>query len=863
MMDEKMVSVWREFASEERNDGVYPMYFGVSCAFAALHFIQNAEGPVVDGGRWSAVVDLMLQGSAQLLGLLVWKAQQGESMEGRAELLNKLKKAESEVVELKKRRSEDAKANEKVVGIFATQEQSWIGERKRLRQQIQALLHNSQILEKRREETISNLNQRVEKEENLIRSKDNALEEEEKKRGELEEKLRMAEAAAEELRETVKKESQEHSSELWRHKTAFIELVSNQRQLEAEMSRALQQVEVMKQELDAVFEQKEESVRMVQKLSIEIIKLQKDSEQKDKILSALLRKSKLDTAEKQMLLKEVKISKARRKQAELETERWKSRYQSRHDRHLRSDLANRGSLRSEMLSEMKGLNLVEAGCSQNIRTELQPNYGGNSKTHAVDYLKSEDGNELACIMPKAMNNATGNCFHRYSPEGNGEIADAKQLEDWVRLETEKYISVLEQKHSVEIDAFIEQMRLKDEKLEAFRWQLLSMELESKRLQSHVEELDENLLQFREDNMKLEAMLLDKERELKSLIETFSRRPTSNYSTKPPAVVPETLWSEVKIIRRKQRGREQEQRAVWIDSTPPSDQSKDHAIVGIYGESVEDLERRENLIEDQPQDMSLAVHALEEEIVEEKEVGMDPGHLPGGCLGNDGQEEAEVVNELATGRNCLVRKDTQWKMDLHALGVSYRIKRLKQQLLLLEKLAAAQAVKKKTLKNNGIDASESCEKQKINEHGPQTKGFLLIMSLLNKQVKRYQSLEEKTNDICKRMHENDVEGSDRDSGNGRTREQKQTLECFLEETFQLQRYMVATGQKLVEIQSRISCGFGSVEGLNESAGFNMQQFSESVGTLFRETQRGLEVRIARIIGDLEGTLASQGILHLRK
>ena len=72
-------------------------------------------------------------------------------------------------------------------------------------------------------------------------------------------------------------------------------------------------MEATRQELASVEEKKEESDLMAQKLSLEITKFHKDLEQKDKILSAMLRKSKLDTVEKQMLLKEVKLSKARRK----------------------------------------------------------------------------------------------------------------------------------------------------------------------------------------------------------------------------------------------------------------------------------------------------------------------------------------------------------------------------------------------------------------------------------------------------------------------------------------------------------------------------------------------------------------------
>ena len=49
-------------------------------------------------------------------------------------------------------------------------------------------------------------------------------------------KLKKAENIAEELTKTAKCDAQEHSNELWKHNTAFIELVSNQRQLQPEMS---------------------------------------------------------------------------------------------------------------------------------------------------------------------------------------------------------------------------------------------------------------------------------------------------------------------------------------------------------------------------------------------------------------------------------------------------------------------------------------------------------------------------------------------------------------------------------------------------------------------------------------------------
>lgn len=78
--------------------------------------------------------------------------------------------------------------------------------------------------------------------------------------------------------------------------------------------------------------------------------------------------------------------------------------------------------------------------------------------------------------------------------------------------------------------------------------------------------------------------------------------------------------------------------------------------------------------------------------------------------------------------------------------------------------------------------------------------------------------------------------------------------------------MATGQKLMEIQSKIAAsGFvGVTEELDDkSVTFDKDRFTDNVKTLFQDVQRGLEVRIARIIGDLEGSLACEGMVHLKR
>ena len=54
-------------------------------------------------------------------------------------------------------------------------------------------------------------------------------------------------------------------------------------------------------------------------------------------------------------------------------------------------------------------------------------------------------------------------------------------------------------------------------------------------------------------------------------------------------------------------------------------------------------------------------------------------------------EADSFEKIAsTNQTLSTTKLSLWKMDLHALGISYKIKRLKQQLVLVERLIGRQA-----------------------------------------------------------------------------------------------------------------------------------------------------------------------------
>lgn len=763
--------------SQDKSESFCSMLFGVSCAVFALKHLQEPEKA---DPKWLEISNRLLKGSAHLLGLLMWRVQKTETRNENREIFHKLRNAEKGIEELKRKRREDAKANEKVAGIYASQEQCWFLERRKMRQQIRALLNELRVSQTRRDETVNELKEKLE-------LKGKVLEQEEGKRREMEEKLQESEKVLEELRENIKREAQERNSELWKHKTAFIELVSNQRQLEAEMGRALKQAEASKQELTFAFEQKEEAVLMTRNLSLELVKTRKDLDQKEKILSAILRKLKLDTAEKQMLLKELNVSKTKRKQAELEREVSETRRE-------------RYSFKS-MLSRHTSFKF-----RSNIEEEAQSRSRSVPSEFLLEYDQTEHENELQ---------VSSQIYDQYSVEGIDELiygTDVKQLENWVRFEAEKYSTLVEQRHHLEINAFSEQMRLKDEKLEGLQWRLLSMELESKRIRTHVEVLNHTISQIKQENTTLNSSLLEKEAEINSLKHQLALNLESqNQQEDNLSIVSQNIWSNVEIIKTNASEKEEEEQQQEQKITCIS-QSKDIII--------------------------LSAQSPENEFEEEKDVELDPGSI---------QDIIQIVEnpQISSKKNVV-----PCKMDIHALGITYKIKRLKQQLLMLEKF---------TGKQKKDECSEGDDCAKIG-----TKGFHLLIALLSKQVSRYQSLQEKTDELCKRMHENELESSPGDFRIAKSKNDTKALANYLEETFQLQRYIVASGQKLMELQSKIVSGFiEAAERLDGPGSRDMKRCGDNVGTIFKEVQRGLEIRIARIIGDVEGTLACDGIIHLRK
>lgn len=668
--------------------------------------------------------------------------------EEKGNLLQRLEDANSEITELKKLRNQDAKANEKVVSIIASQKQNWLKEKYRQRLQVEALMRELRNMEKRKRTSLSELQERLKEKDGLVQSKDKEIEEEKLKRQEVEEKLVKSEKEVQELREMKERDVKEHSSELWRQKKTFLELASSQRQLEAELSRANKQIDAKRHEIED--------------LSLEMVKMRKDVEAKDRILAVLLKKSKLDIAEMHTLLMEAKM-----KQDEDEAKSWRSNSKSR--RSLRSMFA--------------------------FETTSKPTKTTNSVGSITHIDEHVEWNKDPNVVPEIMGSYSNDDF---SELGNGVVhfeganGVARKRENMSFGEEDFCIRVIGKKQEIEIGVLPEH-----EKIEALCLHLMNSELESNRLRSCIEGQSQEMSQSRHNNTKVEESVAMRKQHFKTQLKSFmSHKNNTSYRRK------NTKAEELQVQER---------------VFGPKEGSKEHATE----------KGRESYSPDELRHLTLKAAQSDAEEESEKDTLLTENGKA------NGKEESE--SQPSSTNN------PPWRMDLHALGVSFKIKRLRQQLMMLERY---------------IGKQESQEIDKISSSDTGKRALLLLITLLNKQVTRYQSLQEKIDGICKKMHVNDT---------GKT-----SLEHFLDETFQLQRYIVATGQKLMEIQSKITSGFVEVlvsfiatESSSASSSFDPERFAESIRSLFQEVQRGLEVRISRIIGDLGGTLAREGMIHLKR
>lgn len=344
------------------------------------------------------------------------------------------------------------------------------------------------------------------------------------------------------------------------------------------------------------------------------------------------------------------------------------------------------------------------------------------------------------------------------------------LQEWFQMETEKYTAMIKHRHTAEIEAFTEQLRLKDEKLEAFRWRAVSMDVEATRLRSRIQELEGRLARHEKHSAGLEALLLDRANENRALeeqLETLQSQAPGVEMCTPAGGQDDgpddhsIPCSPVKVVQRTMSSgssRHQESTEVSkyqtkldeVVAVSPEDHKEDWKELDVHATealvvSVGDLAcaaAAATSMEHDRHDAPASRQSFRSEIEEEKEVYTDPGNAQ--TTGSSSQEQ-EATSELALVVLPPGQKSSAWKTDIHALAVSYKIKRLKQQLLVLEKLANECKEEAAATKPSGSEASCSSSSRQQ----PRSR-YHTMMSFLSKHVKRYQSLDDKIDDLCARM-----------------------------------------------------------------------------------------------------------------
>ncbi|KAI4327953.1 hypothetical protein L6164_020356 [Bauhinia variegata] len=187
---------------------------------------------------------------------------------------------------------------------------------------------------------------------------------------------------------------------------------------------------------------------------------------------------------------------------------------------------------------------------------------------------------------------------------------------------------------------------------------------------------------------------------------------------------------------------------------------------------------------------------------------------------------ESLESMYNMKHFVARRESPWKVDGDSAGVSSKLKLLEQELLNLEKIGKSDLSK--------------------------------VPSLMRKQAKRYQTLAGKIDDLCRR-----IQASDPCEPTVSSEFRTQTQTEFLLEAFRLQQRASETGQKLMALQTEAGKSYYKDDLGSQEATATTRRSLDSIRNNLKEIQRNLEIWLARIIGDLEGILARDGVSRVRE
>lgn len=431
-------------------------YFGVALAFAALGaLIRGSNGSrtkedVKDSTGsplpQRTALQTMLKGAMERLQYLAQNAQGLqerllESTEAKEKVmddwdqekikfLQKIADSEEEVRDLKKRREEDAKANEKVVRIYANREHGWKIEKKKLRHEIDMLrkdlinqegsglcsptlsgqCDDCELKERRLIDLEKILN---DKEFIIMSAMDDARNREEECR-DLTSSVAGEKTVNAELNEKLNIEMA-NSAE---REKILDEVRDRKEETECRLAKVEEELDTTKSHLEALSVATEDHSTMTRKLLKELATLRQESEDKDVMISTMLERATVEREEKEDLAWEFAAVASGKQTAETESGRWKRLAEEKTRQNLyvefpdarsghrsHRSLGNRSDL--EKIADLQKSHVEEVN---NLRTTYSRQVEALEKQVAV-YRAKAQGTSSPSIPALMSADLLGTCSH--------------------------------------------------------------------------------------------------------------------------------------------------------------------------------------------------------------------------------------------------------------------------------------------------------------------------------------------------------------------------------------------------------------------------------------------------------------------
>lgn len=331
-------------------------YFGVALAFAALGALirETTAAPETKLSPKLQRVGLqvMLKSAMDRLQALAVNAQDLEQKvkDGkeatrrdieaweaeRQTLAQKISVAEAQIASVERGWQEDAKANEGVAGMLASHEQTWRIEKKKLKREVELLrdeivgLRNRGSLRKGDGEgdcevcrtkikELEKLEGQLCEKEFLMAQATQEARADQHERNQLAGKLAMVELCISDLKEKLSKEMAKNA-EL---QEVLADVRRKHEETETQLMCAMSELDSGRREMESVYAAKINQNAIIEELLDNLKNLQKDVNEKEDVIAALVKKSSTERKEREEILHHLSQTKSKRKAVEAEKDRWK------------------------------------------------------------------------------------------------------------------------------------------------------------------------------------------------------------------------------------------------------------------------------------------------------------------------------------------------------------------------------------------------------------------------------------------------------------------------------------------------------------------------------------------------------------